>query len=67
MSAVLCLPVVPAWLEVTGAPHMLAEDDGGGPPLPAKATAGSVWAAGVLAARNCGIRFRPQSNAKEQG
>ena len=32
MSAVLCLAVLPAWLVVTGAPHMLAEDDGGGHP-----------------------------------
>lgn len=32
LSAVLCLAVLPAWLVVTGAPHMLAEDDGGGHP-----------------------------------
>ncbi|MFF3039718.1 ion channel protein, partial [Arthrobacter citreus] len=35
VSAVLCLAVLPAWLVVTAAPHMLAEDDGGAPPAAA--------------------------------
>lgn len=29
VTAVLCLAVLPAWLVVTNAPHMLASDDGG--------------------------------------
>ncbi|MBF4993238.1 ion channel protein [Arthrobacter gandavensis] len=29
VTAMLCLAVLPAWLVVTTAPHMLAEDDGG--------------------------------------
>lgn len=30
VTALLCLAVLPAWLVVTNAPHMLAADDGGG-------------------------------------
>lgn len=32
VTAVLCLALLPAWLVVTNAPHMLAADDGGTPP-----------------------------------
>ncbi|MGN0147258.1 MAG: ion channel protein [Arthrobacter koreensis] len=32
VSAMLCLAILPAWLVVTHAPHMVAEDDGGAQP-----------------------------------
>jgi len=40
VTALLCLAVLPAWLVVTNAPHMLADDDGGRGPGGSGRTAG---------------------------
>ena len=66
VSAILCVAVLPAWLVVTSAPHMLAEDSGGARPAEPPTLLGAVGA-GKPGYDSGHSPLRTQSIAKEQG